>query len=92
MKKIDILKQKQNNSNEKEYLEIKAKQFMSQKIPNKKNKHSNNKFFKTKEFENIFEIYTLCRRLPTSVFLGFPCGSTGKESACNAGDPCSIPE
>ena len=23
--------------------------------------------------------------------LGFPCGSTGKESACNAGDLCSIP-
>ena len=30
----------------------------------------------------------LCRRdrLPTTVFLGFPCGSAGKESACNAGD------
>ena len=29
-----------------------------------------------------------CRRdrLPTPVFLGFPCGSTGKESACNSGD------
>ena len=23
--------------------------------------------------------------LPTLVFLGFPCGSAGKESACNAG-------
>ena len=30
-------------------------------------------------------------RLPTPVFLGFPCGSAGKESACNAGDLCSIP-
>ena len=30
-------------------------------------------------------------RLPTPVFLGFPCGSSGKESACNAGDPNSIP-
>ena len=30
-------------------------------------------------------------RLPTPVFLGFPCGSAGKESACNAGDPGSIP-
>ena len=29
-------------------------------------------------------------RLPTSVFLGFPCGSAGKESACNAGDLGSI--
>ena len=24
--------------------------------------------------------------LPTPVFLGFPCDSAGKESACNAGD------
>ena len=30
-------------------------------------------------------------RLPTLVFLGFPCGSAGKESACNAGDLGSIP-
>ena len=30
-------------------------------------------------------------RLPTPVFLGFPCGSTGKESACNSGDLGSIP-
>ena len=26
------------------------------------------------------------------VFLDFPCGSAGKESACNAGDLGSIPE
>ena len=25
-------------------------------------------------------------RLPTPIFLGFPCGSAGKESTCNAGD------
>ena len=25
-------------------------------------------------------------RLPTPVFLGFPCGLAGKESACSAGD------
>ena len=25
------------------------------------------------------------------VFLGFPSGSAGKESTCNAGDPSSIP-
>ena len=31
-------------------------------------------------------------RLPTPVFLGFPCGSAGKESACNVGDLDSIPE
>ena len=29
--------------------------------------------------------------LLTPVFLGFPCGSAGKESACNAGDLGSIP-
>ena len=29
-------------------------------------------------------------RLPTPVFLGFPGGSAGKESACNAGDLCLI--
>ena len=30
-------------------------------------------------------------RLPTPVFLAFPRGSDGKESACNAGDLGSIP-
>ena len=30
-------------------------------------------------------------RLPTPVFLGFLCGSAGKESACNAGDMGLIP-
>ena len=30
-------------------------------------------------------------RLPTPVFSGFPGGSAGKESACNAGDLGSIP-
>ena len=30
-------------------------------------------------------------RLPTLVFLGFPCGLAGKESACNVGDLGSIP-
>jgi len=28
--------------------------------------------------------------LPTSVFLGFPCGSAGKESSCNVEDLGSI--
>ena len=53
------------------------------------------------------KIYLQCRRpqfnswtrkicwrrdtLLTPVFLGFPCGSAGKESACNAGDLGSIP-
>ena len=31
-------------------------------------------------------------RLPTPVFLGFPGGSAGKESTCNAGDLGLIPE
>ena len=31
-------------------------------------------------------------RLPTPVFLGFPCGSADKESACNSEDLGSIPE
>ena len=31
------------------------------------------------------------RRVPTPVFLGFPCGSAGKESACNVGALDSIP-
>ena len=30
-------------------------------------------------------------RLPTPVFLGFPCGSAGKESTCDVGDLGSIP-
>ena len=30
-------------------------------------------------------------RLPTLAFLGFPCGSAGKESACNEGDLGLIP-
>ena len=29
--------------------------------------------------------------LPTPVFLGFPCGSAGKESTCSVGDLGSIP-
>ena len=29
--------------------------------------------------------------LHTPVFLGFPYGPVGKESACNAGDPRAIP-
>ena len=29
-------------------------------------------------------------RLHNPVFMGFLCGSAGKESACNAGDLCSI--
>ena len=31
------------------------------------------------------------KREPLYIFLGFPDNSVGKESACNAGDPGSIP-
>ena len=37
------------------------------------------------------EIHWRKDRLPILVFLGFPCGSTGKESARNAGELGSIP-
>ena len=30
-------------------------------------------------------------KIPQSTYMGFPDGSVGKESACNAGDPNSIP-
>ena len=46
--------------------------------------------------ETLFEswdgkIHWRSDRLPTPVFLGFPGGSDGKESTCNAGDLGSIP-
>ena len=31
-------------------------------------------------------------RLPTPVFLGFPCGLAGRETTCNMGDMGSAPE
>ena len=36
-------------------------------------------------------ISNLKANLPTTVFLGFPGSSAGKESACNVGDLDSIP-
>ena len=38
----------------------------------------------------VWKIHWRRDRLPTPVFLGFPGGPAGKESACNAGDPSSI--
>ena len=35
--------------------------------------------------------YVLFQRVALKAFGGFPVGSDGKESACNAGDPGSIP-
>ena len=43
-------------------------------------------------FEAILtELGSVPAVLPTPVFLGFPCGSAGKGSACNVGDLGSIP-
>ena len=39
----------------------------------------------------ISKIHWRRDRLPTPVYLGFPCGSAGKASACNAGDLGWIP-
>ena len=44
--------------------------------------------------QSLTSVHKICwrrDRLPTPVFLGFPGGSAGKESACNAGDLGSIP-
>ena len=37
------------------------------------------------------QIKTIRSQATTPVFLGFPCDSAGKESACNAGDLGSVP-
>ena len=44
-------------------------------------------------FPNIFEQFPLILSQNNTViyYVGFPCSSAGKESACNAGDPSSIP-
>ena len=39
----------------------------------------------------VWKIHLRRNRLPTPVFLGFPYGSAGKESACNTGDLGSVP-
>ena len=39
----------------------------------------------------VGKIHWRRERLPTPVFLGFPCGSAGKKFTCNAGDLGSIP-
>ena len=39
----------------------------------------------------VGKIHWRMDRLPTPVFLGFPCGSASKESACNVRDLGSIP-
>ena len=39
----------------------------------------------------VRKIHCRRERLPTPIFLGFPCDSAGKESACNAGDLSLIP-
>ena len=39
----------------------------------------------------VWKIHWRRDKLPTPVFLGFPYGSAGKESACSVGDLDSIP-
>ena len=41
-------------------------------------------------YRYVVSVYSYCR-LPIPVFLDFPGGSAGKESACNAGDLNSTP-
>ena len=41
--------------------------------------------------EKTLNLLTLLSKDMNQLFLGFPCGSGGKESACNAGDLASIP-
>ena len=41
-------------------------------------------------YRYVVNVYSYCR-LPTPVFLGFPGGWAGEESACNAGDLSSTP-
>ena len=47
--------------------------------------------FSRQEYWSGVPLPTTRDRLPTPVFLGFPSGSAGKESACNTGDLGSIP-
>ena len=47
--------------------------------------------FSRQEYWNGVPLPSPILRLPTPVFLGFPCGSAGKESACNVGDLGLIP-
>ena len=50
-----------------------------------------------KNHHHLYQIPTLRSSIPSQTILihiieqGFPVGSDGKESACNAGDPSSIP-
>ena len=44
-----------------------------------------------KQILDFLTVFNLSFKNPTPVFLGFPCGSAGKESACNVGDLGSIP-
>ena len=39
-----------------------------------------------------FRVLCVCVCVCTHIYKGFPDGSDSKESACNAGDPNSIPE
>jgi len=38
-----------------------------------------------------FAVFSVLKFNPSNRYLGFPCGSAGKEFTCNAGDLCLIP-
>ena len=62
------------------------------KINGKKRKRKNLPAMQKTRFDSWVEMICWRREsLPTPVLLGFPCGSAGKELACNVGDLGSIP-
>ena len=55
-------------------------------------KESTHLYCRRPQFDSwVGKIHWRRHRLPTPIFLGFPGGSDGKESACNVGDQGSIP-
>ena len=47
--------------------------------------------FLTSSWFHLYEKSIIGKSIDTDQYSGFPNGSFGKESACNAGDLCSIP-
>ena len=82
-------------------------QFLGREIPLEKGQATHSRILGLPWWLKWYRIHLKCRRpqfdswigtipwrrdrLPTPGFLGFPGGSDGKESACNAGDLGSIP-
>jgi len=54
-------------------------------------KESTHLYCRRPQFDSwVGKIHWRRHRLPTPIFLGFPCGSAGKESSCSEGDLGSI--